>query len=263
MTTAETFRALHVPGTPLLMPNPWDAGSARLLASLGFRALATTSGGHATTLGRLDGQVSRDEALAHAAALVAAVDVPVSADLESGFGADAAAVHDTMVAAAATGLAGCSIEDYSGDPELGLYDIGVASERVTAAAEGAGGMVLTARAENFFRHREPDLADTIARLQAYQEAGADVLYAPRLTDLGDVRRVVEAVDRPVNVLAWSGLGSVAELAAAGVARISVGGTFAFLAFGAVAAAGRDLLAGNFGYMDGVGAGRAAAQQAFS
>lgn len=263
MTAADTFRALHVPGTPLLMPNPWDAGSARLLASLGFQALATTSSGHAATLGRLDGQVSSAEAIEHAAVLVAAVDIPVSADLESGFGNDPQDVADTIAAAASVGLAGCSIEDYSGDPEVGLYDVAVAAERVAAAADAAGGMVLTARAENFLRERDPDLADVIARLQAYQEAGADVLYAPGLADPGDITRVVAAVDRPVNVLAWPGLGSVPQLAAAGVARISVGGAFAYVALAALASAGRELLAGNFGYLDLMGEGRAAAQRAFT
>jgi len=259
-----TFLELHVPGSPLLMPNPWDAGSAKMLASLGFQALATTSGGHAATLGRPDGAVSREEALAHAAQIVAAVDVPVSADLESGFGADPSAVFDTVTAAASTGLAGFSIEDYSGDPGRGLYDVAQAADRVRAAAEAAQGMVLTARAENFFRHREPDLADTIRRLQAYQEAGAGVLYAPGLADVADVRRVIESVDRPVNVLAWPGLGSVADLAAAGAARISVGGAFAYAAFGALVQAGHELLDdGSLAFLDRAGDGRRQARSAFT
>jgi len=246
------------------MPNPWDVGSAKVLASLGFRALATTSGGHAATLGRMDGDVTRAEALAHAALIVAAVDVPVSADLESGFGTDPAAVFDTVSAAAATGLAGCSIEDYTGDSSTGLYDIERATDRVRAAVEAAQGMVLTARAENFFRHREPDLGDTIARLQAYQEAGADVLYAPGLSDLADVRRVVAAVDRPVNVLALPGLGSVTDLAQAGVARVSVGGAFAYVALAALARAGRELLDdGGFGFLENVAEGRQQARVAFA
>lgn len=257
------FYDLHVPGRPLLMPNPWDAGTARLLASLGFQALATTSGGHAATLGRMDGDVTREEALAHAAQIVAAVDVPVSADLESGFGADPAEVAQTVRSAGATGLAGCSIEDYSGDPDIGLYDVAQAAERVAAAVEAAGGMVITARAENFFRQGEPDLGDTIARLRAYQEAGAHVLYAPGLTDLTDVRRVVAAVDRPVNVLAYPGLGSIAELAAAGVARVSVGGAFAYVALGALVRAGRELLDdGSFGFLDDLADGRRQARAAF-
>lgn len=241
-----TFLELHVPGKPLLMPNPWDIGSARILASQGFVALATTSAGHAATLGRLDGTVTRDEALASAAAIVAAVDIPVSADLEAGFGATPEEVADTVRAAAAIGLAGLSIEDWSGD---GQYAVEVAADRVRAAVEAAGGrVVLTARAENFIRYAEPDLADTIRRLQAYQEAGADVLYAPGLSSLGDVRRVVAEVDRPVNVLAVPALGSVAELAAAGVARISVGGSFSYLALGAVGQAARALLAGDLGFL---------------
>lgn len=263
MSSARTFRALHVPGAPLLMPNPWDIGSARVLAALGFRALATTSSGHAATLGRPDGAVTRTEALEHAAQLVAAVDVPVSADLESGFGATPQEVADTMRAAAALGLAGCSIEDYDGSAE-GLYALPLAAERVAAAVEAAGDMVLTARAENFFRQRNPDLGDVVARLQAYQEAGADVLYAPGLATLADVRRVVSEVDRPVNVLAVPGLGSVAALAEAGVARVSVGGSFAYVALGALVKAGRELLdAGSFEFLDRLDDGRRQARAAFS
>jgi 2-methylisocitrate lyase-like PEP mutase family enzyme len=259
------FRALHVPGRPLLMPNPWDAGSARLLAGLGFEALATTSSGHAATLGLLDGSVDRDAALAHAAQLVAAVDVPVSADLENGFADDPAAVAALVRDAVAVGLAGCSIEDYGPDHDPQLYDLGLAAERVAAAAEAARagyGLVLTARAENHLRGN-PDLADTIARLQAYQEAGADVLYAPGLTDLGDLRRVLAEVDRPVNVLARPGLPAVSELAAAGVARISVGGAFSLVAFGALARAGRELLDhGTYGYFELAAEGRALTADAF-
>jgi 2-methylisocitrate lyase-like PEP mutase family enzyme len=253
---SEQFRALHVPGRPLLMPNPWDIGSARLLASLGFQALATTSSGHAGTLGRADGAVSRDEALAHAAVLAASVDVPVSADLENGFAADPDGVRATAEAAAATGLAGFSIEDYSGSA---LYELGLATERVAAAA--GTGLVLTARAENHLRGN-PDLADTIRRLQAYQEAGADVLYAPGLSRLEDIRAVVRSVDRPVNVLVWPGLPSVAELAEAGVARISVGGSFAMVALGAVTRAARELLdAGTYGFLDLAVEGRQVAPRA--
>lgn len=235
---AEAFRALHVPGRPLLMPNPWDAGSARLLASLGFRALATTSGGHAGTLGRLDGAVTRDEALAHAAQLVAAVDVPISADLENGFGPDLDAVRRTVRDAAAMGLAGCSIEDY--DPDTGIYPIDVAAERVAAAVGEATGMVITGRAENYFRGHL-DLHDTIARLRAYADAGADVLYAPGLAELDDIARVVASVDRPVNVVVHAAAPTVAELAAVGVARISVGAAFFHVAMGALVRAGRELL----------------------
>ncbi len=259
-----TFLELHVPGNPLLMPNPWDAGTARVLASLGFQALATTSVGHAATLGRVDGAVTREEALEHAAQIVTAVDVPVSADMERCFGDDPDAVHDFVAAAASTGLAGCSIEDYTGDPDTGLYDVARAADRVRAAAEAAQGMVITARAENFVRLPEPDLGDAIARLQAYQEAGADVLYAPWLRDLGDVARVVAAVDRPVNVLAFPGLGSIAEVAAAGAARISVGGWFSFVALDALVRAARELLdEGSFGYLERVAEGRRQAAAAFT
>jgi 2-methylisocitrate lyase-like PEP mutase family enzyme len=260
----ETFLGLHVPGTPLLIPNPWDIGSAKLLASLGFQALATTSSGFAATLGRADGEVSRDEAIAHAAALSDAVAVPVSADLENGFGATPDAVYATVSAAAATGLAGCSIEDYSGEADSPIYARELAIERVTAAVQAARGtgLVLTARAENLI-HGIPDLADTIARLQAFQEAGADVLYAPGLTRLEDVRAVVTAVDLPVNVLARPGLGSVAELAAVSVARISVGGGFAFASFAALARNGAELLEhGSFGYLDAAAQGHGQLVAAF-
>ena len=259
------FRALHVPGRPLLMPNPWDAGTAKLLTAMGFQALATTSSGHAATLGLLDGCVDRAEALAHAASIVAAVDVPVSADLENGFIESPGGVFDTVTSAAAVGLAGCSIEDFTGSAEAPIYDLGLAAERVAAAVEAAHaepGLVLTARAENFVRGN-PDLADTIARLQAYQDAGADVLYAPGLTDTDDVRRVVASLDRPVNVLVRPGLASVAELAQAGVARISVGGAFSQVALAALTRAGRELLdEGTYGFMDLVAEGREQATAVF-
>ncbi|MDQ4119579.1 MAG: isocitrate lyase/phosphoenolpyruvate mutase family protein, partial [Actinomycetota bacterium] len=223
-----TFLDMHVPGEPLLIPNPWDVGSARILASLGFRALATTSGGHAATLGRPDGRVTPAEAIAHAAKLVEAVDVPVSADLEDGFSDNPAGVRAVVAQAASFGLAGCSIEDWSDGAFRPLPE---AVERVQAAASAARDrLVLTARAENFFRGN-PDLADTITRLQAFQEAGADVLYAPGLSTLDEVRAIVSSVDRPVSVLARPGLPSVAELASVGVARISVGGAFAQVAYG--------------------------------
>ncbi|MGH3984210.1 MAG: isocitrate lyase/PEP mutase family protein [Pseudonocardiaceae bacterium] len=260
------FRARHVPGRPLLMPNPWDAGTAKLLASLGFQALATTSSGHAATLGLLDGAVQRDEALAHASSIVAAVDVPVSADLENGFGEDPDAVFGTVAGAIGVGLAGCSIEDFTGNTDTPIYDAKLAAQRVAAAVDAAGtgsGLVLTARAENFIRGN-PDLADTIARLQAYQEAGADVLYAPGLSSIDDVRSVVTSVDRPVNVLVWPGLPAVNELAQAGVARISVGGAFNYVALGALARAGRELLDhGTYGFLDLAVEGRPQAAAAFN
>jgi 2-methylisocitrate lyase-like PEP mutase family enzyme len=255
---AQRFRALHEGPEPLLLPNPWDAGSACLLASLGFAALATTSSGFAATLGRPDGSVTRDEALAHAAGIVAATRLPVSADLENAFADDPGGVAETVRRAAAAGLAGCSVEDYSGQD---IYDAGLARDRVAVAAEAArsapGPLVLTARAENYL-HGRPDLADTIARLQVYQEAGADVLYAPGLTGLADIQAVVSAVDRPVNVLAVPSGPPVADLAAAGVRRVSVGGAFAFAALGAVVAAARELREqGTYGFLDLAATGRTA------
>lgn len=261
------FLALHVPGEPLLIPNPWDAGSAKLLEALGFLALATTSSGHAATLGRADGEVGEADALAHASALAAAVDVPVSADLENGFAATPDAVFATVSAAAATGLAGCSIEDFTGEADAPIYPRELAIERIAAAVQAAhgadAGLVLTARAENLI-HGVADLDDTIARLQAYQEAGADVLYAPGLTSIEDVRRVVAAVDLPVNVLARPGLGSIGALADAAVARVSVGGSFTQLAFAALARAGRELRErGTFGFLEDAAEGRAELGAAFA
>ncbi|MBN2622967.1 MAG: isocitrate lyase/phosphoenolpyruvate mutase family protein [Acidimicrobiales bacterium] len=263
---AERFLALHRGGEPLLMPNAWDRGSAVLLASLGFPAVATTSSGFAATLGRLDGQVDADEMLRHAAELAAATDVPVSADLENGYAADPAGVAATIDRAIDAGLAGCSIEDYAGLADDAIYDIGQATERVAAAVDAAHRgpvhLVVTARAENHIHGRD-DLDDTIARLQAYQQAGADVLYAPGIVGLDDVRRLVSAVDRPVNVLALPGGPSVAELGAAGVARISVGGAFAFAALGGLVEAARELLdQGTYGYWARTEIGRAAVRRAF-
>jgi 2-methylisocitrate lyase-like PEP mutase family enzyme len=264
---ADGFLALHKSDRPLLMPNPWDIGAAKLLESLGFEALATTSSGFAATLGRLDGRVTRDEAIAHAAAIVDAVDVPVSADLENCFADEPARVAETVRLAVDAGLAGCSVEDYSGHESDTIYDAGLAAERVAAAAEAAHSgpqkLVLTARAENLIHGRD-DLADTIARLQSYQEAGADVLFAPGVRDLDTIRELVSSVDLPVNVLALPGMPSVAELAEAGVSRISVGGAFAFAAYGAAAAAGRELLdSGTYGYWETAGAGGKAVREAFT
>lgn len=263
---AASFLELHRPGEPLLLPNPWDAGSARVLASLGFTALATTSSGFAATFGRPDGNVSRDEALANAADIVAATGLPVSADLENGYADDPDGVAETARLAAATGLAGLSIEDYTGDPAAPFYDIGLAAERITAAAEairsGPVPLVLTARAENLL-HGNPDLGDTIARLRRYREAGADVLYAPGLSRPEDIRAVVTSVGAPVNMLAWPGGPNVAELAELGVARISVGGAFAFVAIDALATAARELReSGTLGYWAQAAAGRQVAATAF-
>ncbi len=263
---ARRFLALHEPGRPLLMPNPWDVGSAKLLESLGFEALATTSSGFAATLGRLDYGVARDAVLAHCAELVGAVGVPLSADLESGHGHEPEEVAQTIKGALAAGLAGCSIEDYTGDADNPIYEIERAAERIAAAAEAAHAgdvhLVLTARAENFLHHRK-DLADTIARLQAYQEAGADVLYAPGLSRIEDIKETVASLDKPVNVLARPGAPSVAELAEAGVARISVGGAFAFVALGAVVDAANELRNdGTYSFWEQAGIGFQAAREAF-
>jgi 2-methylisocitrate lyase-like PEP mutase family enzyme len=263
---AERFLRLHKKGEPLLMPNAWDVGSAAILAWLGFQALATTSSGHAATLGRLDGGVNRDEALAHATELSAGTEVPVSADLENAFADDPDGVAETIRRARETGLAGCSVEDYSGRPDEPIYELGLARERIVAAAEiahsGPVRMVLTARAENLIRGRD-DLADTIERLQAYQEAGADVLFAPGLTSAQDIRLVVESVDRPVSVLALRGAPSTGELAALGVARVSVGGALAFAALGALREAAEELRdRGTYGYLErGIQAARSAFRDA--
>ena len=219
-----------------MIPNPWDAGSARMLAALGFRALATTSSGFAFTLGRRDGSVSLDEVVGHAATLDAATELPVSVDLENGYGVHPEAAARAIARAAEAGAVGGSIEDY--DPAGKLYELDHASERVAAAAEAARGLefpfMLTARAENHIRGN-PDLDDTIARLQAYERAGAHVLYAPGLRTSEEIRIVCEAVTLPVNVLAVPGL-SFAEVAAAGAQRVSVGGSLTWVAVGAAAQA---------------------------
>jgi 2-methylisocitrate lyase-like PEP mutase family enzyme len=264
---AERFLALHKGERPLLLPNPWDAGSAKLLASLGFEALATTSSGSAATLGQLDGAVTLTEAIESARAIVAATDLPVSADLENGFADDPEGVAETLKLALATGLAGASIEDYNAQNEAPIYGIERAAERVAAAAEAAHGeasrLVLTARAENHLRGVD-DIADTIARLQAFQEAGADVLYAPGLKRPEDIRALVSSVDLPVNVLAWPGAPSVSELREIGVSRISIGGAFAFAALGATVEAARELLEeGTYGYLERAALGLTEARKAFS
>ena len=264
---ARRFLELHAGERPLLVPNPWDAGSARLLASLGFEALATTSSGAAATLGRLDGSLTRDEALANAAAIAAATDLPVSADLENCFADDPDGVAETVRLAIDAGLAGCSIEDFTRDASSPIYDLGLATERVAGAAQAAHAgpvrLVLTARAENHLHGRD-DLDDTIARLRAYGEAGADVLYAPGLTRLDDIRRVVGETGSPINVLAAApGVPSVGALAAAGVSRISLGGAFAWVALGAVVEAARELREdGTCGFLERARAGRGAAQATF-
>jgi 2-methylisocitrate lyase-like PEP mutase family enzyme len=240
---AAAFARLHRGPGPLLMANAWDVGGAKLLAHIGFPALATTSAGFANSLGRRDGMVTRDEAVGHAAALAAATDVPVSADLENCFGDSPEDVAETVALAASSGIAGCSIEDW--DPgDKSFYDVGLAADRVAAAAAAAHSgpvrLVLTARADNHFR-RVDDLDDTIARLQAYERAGADVLYAPGVTDRDGIARIVDAVGLPVNVLVLPGTPPLSELTQLGVARISVGSGFALTAYGALIEAGRGLL----------------------
>jgi 2-methylisocitrate lyase-like PEP mutase family enzyme len=234
---------------------------------LGFEAIATTSSGFAATLGRLDGSVTRDEALRHAEQLAHAVDVPVAADTENGFADDPAGVADTVARACATGLAGCSIEDFTGRPDEPIYETTLAAERVGAAVEaahrGPSQLVLTARAENHVHGRD-DLADTIARLQSYQAAGADVLFAPGLRSPDDIRAVVSSVDRPVNVLAMPGTPSVEQLAAIGVARVSVGGAFAFAALAGLVDAATELRDhGTYGYWERVAGARQMVRDAFT
>ncbi len=232
---AEAFRALHG-GEPFLIPNPWDAGSAKVLAGLGFQALATTSSGFAFTLGRLDGNLTLDEVTAHVRALDQATELPVSVDLENGYGPTPEDAALAIRRAAEAGAVGGSIEDY--DPEGGIYALDHATERVAAAAEAARTLgfpfTLTARAENQIRGN-PDLDDTIARLQAYERAGADVLYAPGLRSGEEIRAVSEATSRPISVLAHPEL-SMPEIVDAGGQRISVGGALAFVAAGAMAVA---------------------------
>jgi 2-methylisocitrate lyase-like PEP mutase family enzyme len=260
------FLALHRPGDPLLLPNPWDVGTARVLASIGFSALATTSSGFAASLGRADGSVTRAEALAHAHSIVIATDRPVSADLENGFGPSATDVAETVRLAIDAGLAGCSIEDYTGDEATPIYDLDRAVDRIRAAADaahsGSRKIVLTARAENHLHGRD-DLADTIERLTRYQRAGADVVYAPGLVRLADIAALVAAVDVPVNVLASAGTPSIAELAAVGVARVSIGGAFAYAALGALVVAAEEFRGGRTAdFSDLATRGREAARVAF-
>lgn len=260
---AKHFLELHRKGKPLLLANAWDVGTARVLASVGFEALATTSAGHAGTLGRRDGHVSRDEALAHSRELAGATDLPVNADLERGYADTVEGVAETYRLAGETGLAGASIEDFSGNADDPIYPADLARARVEAAL-GAGGasLVLTARCENYL-HGRRDLADTIARLQAYQEAGAHVLYAPGLSDPSEIGSLVASVDLPVNVLCLPNGPNVAELGALGVARISVGSAFFNVAMGALAAAAREWLdEGTHGFWQDAIAGMGATRAAF-
>ena len=241
----QAFRALHERDRAFIIPNPWDVGTARLLAHLGFEALATTSAGYAFSLGKRDSTIGRDETMAHVAAIVSATDLPVSADLENGFGDAPESVAETIKLAARAGLVGGSIEDVYRRGDCEMYELEHAVDRVRAAAEVVRGLpfrfTLTARAENYLAGR-PDLKDTIKRLQAYQEAGADVLYAPGLSRKGDIATVVRSVDRPVNVLmGLQGVQlSIADLSAMGVRRVSVGSALSRAALGAFLRAGQEM-----------------------
>ena len=249
----EAFKSLHHGDAAFVIPNPWDAGSARILGAMGFKALATTSAGYAFSVGRRDSfaGLSRTELLENAKSIVEATELPVSADLEDGFGASPAVCAETIRMAAAVGLVGGSIEDATGDPADPIHDIGAAVERIAAAAETSAGLpfILTARAENYLWGR-PDLKDTIKRLQAFSEAGADVLYAPGLPDIDAIATVCRELDKPVNVVMGlqGGSYSIKELSDVGVRRISVGGSFARAALGALKRAAREVLdAGTFTY----------------
>jgi 2-methylisocitrate lyase-like PEP mutase family enzyme len=247
------FRALHERNGAFLIPNPWDVGTARLLTRLGFEALATTSAGYAFSAGQQDNTVGREKMLAHVGILAAATDLPVSADLENGFGDDPRIAAETIWLAAEAGVVGGSIEDSTTRPDDPIYERGLAAERVRAAAEAARSLpfpfTLTARAENFLVGR-PDIADTIERLQAYQEAGADVLYAPGLTRKDEISTVLRSIDRPLNVLAGLQGSSLdlATLSELGVRRVSVGSALCRAAFGAFLRAAREMQeSGTFGY----------------
>ena len=249
------FQSLHQRKDPLLIPNPWDIGSARILAQLGFEALATSSAASAAALGRRDGSITRDEALAHARAIASATDLPVSADLENGFSHEPSAVAETIVLASRTGLAGASIEDSTGNKDNPLYDIGHATERIAAAVEAARSLpfpfTLTARSENF-RFGNENLDDMIQRLIAFEKAGADVLFAPALPDLAAVRAVCAAVSKPVNFMVGIRGRSftVAELTEAGVKRISFGASFHRAAMAGLVDAAREVKeSGTFHYLN--------------
>lgn len=247
---AELFRHQHHREQILLLPNPWDVGSARILASLGFEALATTSAGFAHSLGRPDGGITRDEALNHVREIAAATDLPVSADLERCFADDPDGVAETVAAAITTGAVGCSVEDATGDQGNPIYDFGFAVARVAAAVEAARqaafSFTLTARAENHL-HGRTDLDDTIKRLVAFQDAGADVVYAPGLADRRSVRAVVSAIDVPVNVLGLP-VFTADELQEDGVSRVSVGSGMSKTAYASLIEGGRELIRdGTFGY----------------
>ena len=251
----QAFRSLHERDSAFIIPNPWDVGTARLLAHLGFEALATTSMGYAFSAGQRDGTIGRDPMMIHVSAIASATDLPVSADLENGYGDGPETVMETIKLAAAAGVVGGSIEDATGRPDQPIYDREHAAERIRAAAAVARALpfafTLTARAENYL-HGRPDLRDTIARLQAYQEAGADVLYAPGLASKEDIAAVVRSVDRPVNVvMGLQGVRlSLADLSAIGVRRVSVGSARCRVALGAFLRAAREMREhGTFAFAD--------------
>ena len=239
MDPQQLFRTMHE--APFILPNPWDLGSAKILAAMGFSALATTSSGFANSLGRVDGTLTREEAIAHAQSIGEATSLPVNGDLENGFGDEPEAVAETLERALAAKLAGCSIEDFDG---TSIYPREAAIERIRAAVEvnqrGDSKLMLTARAENFIRGN-PDLTDTIERLQAYQEAGADVLYAPGLMRIEDIRTLTSALDRPVNILLLPGGPPIPELFEAGAIRVSTGSAISMAAQSAIVDAARELL----------------------
>jgi 2-methylisocitrate lyase-like PEP mutase family enzyme len=240
-TIRERFRALHDANDIFIMPNPWDVGSARVLESLGFPALATTSSGLAATLGKHDQHLSRDELVVHVASITAAVDVPLNVDSERCYSETLDGIAETVTMLADAGAAGCSIEDY--DPAATAIDeLGKATDRVAAAASAAhaNGVLLTARAEAHL-YGTADISETIVRLNAFRDAGADVVYAPGLVDLGEIKRVVDEVGLPVNVLVFPKGPSVGELSSVGVRRISTGGALAWAAYGALAKGARELL----------------------
>jgi len=239
VTAADRFRELHARDRLFVMPNPWDVGSAKLLAALGFEALATTSAGFALSIGKRDQTVTRDELVAHVAALAAATPLPLNVDSERLYPGEPGGVAESVRLLAEAGAAGCSVEDY--DPATGrIEDVAAAAARVSVAAEATRGrLVLTARCENHL-YDAADLEDTIARLLAYRDAGADVVYAPGLTDLDDIRRVVAAVAVPVNALALPSGPSVAELASVGIRRVSTGSALARAAYAALVAGAEEL-----------------------
>jgi 2-methylisocitrate lyase-like PEP mutase family enzyme len=248
--TRDALLALHVPGTPLLIPNPWDVGSARLFEALGAKALATTSSGFAASVGHVDGDVTLKQVLTHCEDLSSAVSIPVAADFENGYADSLEDLADNYRLAASTGLSGASIEDWSGSS---VYDLTLATERVATARAAASDLVLTGRAEGYL-HGNPSLSDAITRLQAYAVAGADVLYAPGLTDLDEIRTLIREVPKPVNVLLLPGL-EVSALADAGVARISVGSMLSWTAWNAVSVAAQDFLGGGSSWLADAVAGR--------